>query len=227
MTVNYANVDITQQRLRITPIIFGGAEEAWMSDVHAKDLALQGILDISFEADEPTNVRKLWFDVGNPPTGNHGRLKRYDEDLDAWVNLTPSGFKTWLDVSGRQRWWYTSALGTADRPPDAEVLIGDFWEHDTGTDNELSIYRKLGTGNYAWVDLTGGEINEDVLPQTYLHTQAVSSGSWAVVHNLGYHPIIQALDPANSVMTVAVEHTSLNTATLTVTPASAGTARCV
>lgn len=164
MVANIATLDLTQQRLKLTPALVGGADEVWTQDALIKSMALEGLLDVSFESDEPTNIRKLWYDRGAPPTGNAGVLKRYDEDLEEWVALTPATYRDYVLTVGRQRWFFTSEFEVGQvRPADDEVLIGDYWEHDTGNDNELSIYRQLSPDNYAWVDLTGGTFDEDAL----------------------------------------------------------------
>jgi hypothetical protein len=159
MTLPFATVDITRQRVQLSSTLFGSANECWLPDGVVKSLALEGLLDVSFDPSEPTNYRRLWFDFGNPPTGNMGTLKIWDADLEQWIKLTPQLYNVYIQTVGRQRWWFTSKLGTAVRPPDNEVLLGDFWEHDAGADNELSIWRQLGPGNTAWVDLTGGGID--------------------------------------------------------------------
>lgn len=164
MTWPFASVDIALQRVRLTSNVLTGAAEAWFTDLFSRGLSTLGLVDISFEANAPTNIRKLWFDAGVPVGGAPGILKKYDSDLDAWIKITPTGFISFLSIAGRPIVWKTSTLAVGlTRPPDNEVLFGDLWEHDTGTDNELSIWRDLGVGNQAWVDLTGGYFDQSVI----------------------------------------------------------------
>jgi hypothetical protein len=171
VTLPFATVDLTRQRVKLSSTLFGSADECWLPDGVIKSLALEGLLDVSFEPNEPTNYRRLWFDMGNPPTGNMGILKIWDADQELWVRLTPQLYNIYIQTVGRQRWWYTSKLSVGTvRPPDHEVIIGDFWEHDTApNDNELSIWRQLGPNNLAWVDLTGGGL-DPVAVRTLLPT---------------------------------------------------------
>ena len=41
MTISYATINLTTQRLKITPALFGGVEEGWQQDFMIKENILE------------------------------------------------------------------------------------------------------------------------------------------------------------------------------------------
>lgn len=227
MLYPFSAIDLTRQLVRLTINPSTGACEGWFTDLLIKGLSLIGMLDVSFETDEPSNTRKLWFDAGQPPTGVRGILKVYDPDLEEWVPLTPTNFHLYEQRLARAAWWYTSELAVGqDRPPDDQVQPGDFWEHDTGLDNEVSMYRQTAPGQYQWIDLTGGEVDEAFVLVGSNFTQSTPATVWTINHNLGYRPVVQTWDLSGIELDGTVAHPTVNQTTVTFTTAQSGVARC-
>lgn len=61
-------------------------------------------------------------------------------------------------------------------------------------------------------------------PQSYVHTQAVPSATWTVVHNLGFPPNVTVIDSSNRVVVGEVEYPDINTVVLTFSGGFAGKA---
>lgn len=66
-------------------------------------------------------------------------------------------------------------------------------------------------------DLTEGVQNLYFTPArvSYIHTQGVSSNSWAITHNLGFYPNVTVVDSAGNIVEGEISYT--NTASLTAT----------
>lgn len=60
---------------------------------------------------------------------------------------------------------------------------------------------------------------------TYEHTQASSSATWTVPHNLGFRPTVSVHTTGGVEVIADVVHLSTNTLQITLTQAMAGTAR--
>ena len=58
----------------------------------------------------------------------------------------------------------------------------------------------------------------------YTHTQAISSATWTINHNLGFNPIAVVLDSAGTQVEGAVSYPTTNQMVITFTSAFAGTA---
>jgi hypothetical protein len=59
----------------------------------------------------------------------------------------------------------------------------------------------------------------------YTHTQSAVSSTWTINHNLGYRPSVEILDTGNQEIEGSVSHPTVNQTVVTLTPATAGTAR--
>ena len=59
----------------------------------------------------------------------------------------------------------------------------------------------------------------------YEHTQASSSASWTIAHNLGFRPTVTVLTTGGLEVLADVQHLSVNTLTVTLLAPMAGTAR--
>jgi hypothetical protein len=59
----------------------------------------------------------------------------------------------------------------------------------------------------------------------YLHQQTSSSSTWVINHNLGFRPAVELFDSGNQEIDGDVAHPSINQAIITLSPATAGTAR--
>lgn len=222
----FSAIDLTRQLVKLTVNPSTGASEGFFTDLLIKGLSMIGWLDVSFETDEPSNTRKLWFDAGQPPTGNRGILKVWDPDLEEWVPMTPARWYLYETRLTRAAWWYTSKLAVGQtRPPDAEVFPGDYWEHDVGNDNEVSLRRQTAPGQYQWVDITGGDIDQATVVIGHNHTQASPATVWTITHNLGYRPIVDAWDNGGAELDGVVAHPNNNTTTITFLTAQSGFAR--
>jgi hypothetical protein len=186
VTYFFRNIDITKQLLRLTTHPTSGADQTWFTDALCRGMNWLGLLDISFETDEPSNPRKMWFDAGNPPTGAPGVLKVYDDNLDDWVPLTRTNLYLYDSRLARARIWKTSELGTALRPPDAEVMLGDEWHNDVGA-QWLAHYIQIAPKVHVWITKTGGEIAISALTQITRETMAANTvrTTSAVAHPVG------------------------------------------
>lgn len=231
----FSAIDLTRQLVKLTVNPSTGASEGFYTDLLIKGLSLIGWLDVSFETDEPSNTRKLWFDAGQPPTGNRGILKVWDPDLEEWVPMTPARWYLYETRLTRATVWYTSKLLAAQslgpemaatvRPPDAEAFPGDLWEHDVGADNEISMYRQTAPGQYQWVDMTGGDVDQATIVIGHNHTQTTPATMWTITHGLGYRPIVMAWDNAGAELDGTVAHVTVNQVTITFLTVQSGFAR--
>ena len=61
----------------------------------------------------------------------------------------------------------------------------------------------------------------------YTHTQAVSSATWTINHNLGFNPIAVVLDSAGTQVEGAVSYPTVNQMVITFTGAFTGVAYIV
>lgn len=226
MLYPFSAIDLTRQLVKMSANPNTGATEAWFTDLMIKGFSLIGLLSVSFETDAPSNYRKLWFDAGQPPTGVRGVLKVYDPDLEAWVPLTPQNYHLYETRLTRAAFWYTSELAAGTyRPPADEAQVGDYWEHDTGGDNELSILRQTAPGQYQWVDITGGELDQAYVIDGNNHEQTVAATVWTITHDLGYRPVVQTWDASGAELDGTVAHISANQLTITFATAQTGIAR--
>jgi hypothetical protein len=155
-----ATVDLTRQRMQVTPLPGAIPQlpvEIWCQDAFVRSQWLAGMLRISFESNQPTNVRALWYDMGNPPTGLPGTLKRWDVYNQIWVPLTPDGFIDYMSVVARAKFWKQAM---ALDPAPADALPMDWW---LTTDNRLSMFIPYGPGLQFWMDVTGAAIDVTAL----------------------------------------------------------------
>jgi hypothetical protein len=61
---------------------------------------------------------------------------------------------------------------------------------------------------------------------SYTHTQASSSATWTIPHNLGFRPTITVLTDGGIEVVTDVIHLSANTAQVSLVAPMTGTARC-
>jgi hypothetical protein len=59
----------------------------------------------------------------------------------------------------------------------------------------------------------------------YLHQQTSPSTTWVINHNLGFRPAVELFDSGSQEIDGDVAHPSVNQAIITLSPATAGTAR--
>jgi hypothetical protein len=61
----------------------------------------------------------------------------------------------------------------------------------------------------------------------YVHTQAVASNLWVIVHGLGYRPDVQVFNTAGQEVLAAITNIDVNTTNVTPDQPLAGTARLI
>lgn len=59
----------------------------------------------------------------------------------------------------------------------------------------------------------------------YLHQQTSASTTWTINHNLGFRPAVELLDSGGQEVEGDISHPTVNQAIITMSPATAGTAR--
>lgn len=59
----------------------------------------------------------------------------------------------------------------------------------------------------------------------YTHIQSIASTTWTINHNLGYRPSVEILDSGSQEIEGDVSHPTVNQTVVTLSPATAGTAR--
>lgn len=58
----------------------------------------------------------------------------------------------------------------------------------------------------------------------YVHTQAVSSAVWTIVHNLGYFPAVSVVDTANTTVIGSIQYLDANSIQVSFSAPFSGTA---
>lgn len=109
-----------------------------------------------------------------------------------------------------------------------DISIGQFGNNtELVTDKRMKEQEKRLTIALEAVNTLTNELNLlKAETKTYTHIQAVSSTVWVINHNLGFEPDIELIDSTGNQFVAAIFHNNNNKATVTLTTAKAGTARC-
>lgn len=161
-------VDITKQQATLSG--FPGLDSsAWYQDILAKALSVGGYLNIAVSATAPLDVRQIWYQIQNPPSGSPGQPYKYDPVALAWVPMTPTQFVNYLSIVPRSNVYsQATAPTTAQNPQPC-----DWWF--CTTDGRLQVYTPIASGVVVWLDISGsalsgasltpvGDANYTVLP---------------------------------------------------------------
>lgn len=113
------------------------------------------------------------------------------------------------------------SIGVAQAPiPDRLV------DNETVTTGAGSTYRQRvrvgGANGSDLADVVGGALKVTVVNQGRLFTQGTPSGTWIVLHNLGYAPMVQVRDSVGNPMIADIHHDSVNQFTINISPAQVG-----
>lgn len=228
------NVDLTRQRVKITPLPGAPAtqavDEVWTQDVIMRVFKLLGFHDVTFSVETPpppANKRSLWYDVGTPPTGLPGAVKRYDFVLEQWVAMDPQGYIDTIALVARA---ITHPGDTAPVNP----REGDWWFYRS--EARLYHYTVIVPGTLAWVDVTGAGIDISAIVSSVgtantkadtanARVDALLAGSSGALDTfievLNADNSILAVVAANHVAALAAAATAQTTANTAVTNAAA------
>ncbi len=129
---------------------------------------------------------------GGTPPGSGGGIGA-ETDPVAMAALGAHG--TALDPHSQ---YLTTSEGTA-------VATGVLSAHTLASDPHPGYITEAELASY----VSGG-----TTASSYTHNQILSSDTWPVIHNLGFHPNVSVVDSAGSVVLGSVDYTGLNTMTL-------------
>jgi len=91
----------------------------------------------------------------------------------------------------------------------------------TYVNDVISITTPSGTVSYG----TAGTSTEVVIPDlAYAHTQATSSSTWTINHNLDFYPNVTVQDSAGTIVEGEISYTTRNQVVLTFAAAFSGKA---
>lgn len=140
------------------------------------------------------------------------------------VNLDGASALDVIPVGNLTRWVWVQASKFLER------LL-----RSSGAGTDLISHGDLpGTAGYVAVDPADGtsyRVNPGSMGgggggANYLHTQASSSASWTVNHNLGYRPAVSVRSPGGVEVEAEVTHTSVNQCVVTFAAPYTGSVFC-
>lgn len=74
------------------------------------------------------------------------------------------------------------------------------------------------------VTISSSGLQGPAVPVSYVHAQPIPSDTWAIQHDLGWHPNVTVIDSAGTTVEGDIEYVSENTVTLRFSSGFSGTA---
>lgn len=147
-----ATVDLSRQPVTLQS--YPGLDvSVWFQDALFQALITSGLIRGIISDTEPTDTRKLWYKVENPPSGSPGTPWKYDVVAETWVALTPEEFIDYLSVYPR-----IQIFSQASAPTTAQAAQpGDMWFRTTN--GRMHIYTPVAANVVVWLDVSGAALN--------------------------------------------------------------------